>query len=337
MAHEFETGFFYREPAWHGLGNVLTERPKTWDEARQAGGFAWDPILVPSFGYRGVHVPTGKTVWEPGPDVDGEITRSPDYLRCIRSDTGLELSHPRDTWTLIDHAEMGEIVEAFLGMENVQYETGGVLEKGRAVWALIKLDEPIALPGDNSLTLPYFLLRNRHDGNGSCSVSHTPVRVVCANTWKVSEMTDEANGTVFSFRHNEKWRDRLEEAKQAIKGVRKQFTLYQEIAERLLDMTVTEKQQQMFVNDFIPTPTGATSDRQMRNIERTRAEVRNILASPTTAPVAHTAYGLVQAASEWDEHVRRSNTPESRFARSVVRTNESRQRAIRIAEYVAAA
>ncbi|WP_256789023.1 DUF932 domain-containing protein [Frankia sp. AvcI1] len=336
MAHEFETGFFYREPAWHGLGNVLAERPKTWAEAREAGGFTWDPKLVPSFGYSGIHIPTGRQVYEPGPDVVGDFTQSTAFQRCVRSDTGLELSHPRESWTLIDHTEMGEIVEAFLGLANVEYETGGVLEEGRAVWVLIKLNEPIALPGDNSLTLPYFLIRNRHDGQGSCSVSHTAVRVVCANTWKLSEMRDEANGTVFSFRHNDKWRDRLEEAKEAIKGVRKEFTTYQEIAQRLLGMTVTPRQQQMFVNEFIPNPTGATSDRQLENLAVARGQIRDILASPTTAPVAHTAYGLVQAASEWDEHVRRSKTPETRFARSVVKTNESRQRAIRIAELVTA-
>jgi hypothetical protein len=37
MAHQFETGFFVREPAWHKLGTVLQEYPGRDEAMRLAG------------------------------------------------------------------------------------------------------------------------------------------------------------------------------------------------------------------------------------------------------------------------------------------------------------
>jgi len=70
----------------------------------------------------------------------------------------------KDSYTVIDHREMGEIVEAVLTQPSVKWETAGVIGGGRAVWCLAFLDEPITLPGDDSLTLPYLAITNRHDG-----------------------------------------------------------------------------------------------------------------------------------------------------------------------------
>ena len=38
MGHYFDSGFFVREPAWHGLGAVLPDWPGTFEEARELSG-----------------------------------------------------------------------------------------------------------------------------------------------------------------------------------------------------------------------------------------------------------------------------------------------------------
>ena len=48
---------------------------------------------------------------------------------------------------------MGEIVEAVLAQPRVSWETAGSLDGGRAVWCLACLDEPITLPGDQSVEI----------------------------------------------------------------------------------------------------------------------------------------------------------------------------------------
>ena len=48
-------------------------------------------------------------------------------------DTGTVLSVNKDTYTVISHGEMGEIVEAVLAQPNIKWETAGSLDSGRAV------------------------------------------------------------------------------------------------------------------------------------------------------------------------------------------------------------
>ena len=121
---------------------------------------------------------------------------------------------------------MGEIVEAVLAQPNVKWETAGVLDGGRAVWCLALLDEPVALPGDDSPTLPYLAITNRHDGTAACALRATAVRIVCANTFRAAELEGERTGATFSFIHKSSWRNRIEEARQAVTGARAEMRRY---------------------------------------------------------------------------------------------------------------
>ena len=169
--------FSVREMPWHREGLVLDEYPTDWPAARKLAGLEWDPIGLDVYTLAGT-------------DGDGrEIYQViPGFKQVVRSDTDAALSIQSDTYTIIDPTEMGGILAAV--MEKVggalRFETAGSLDGGRKVWALISLDEPIQVPGDSSLTLPYFAFANAHDGTGACALWATSVRVVCANTCGVN-------------------------------------------------------------------------------------------------------------------------------------------------------
>jgi phage/plasmid-like protein (TIGR03299 family) len=229
-----------------------------------------------------------------------------------RSDTGTVLSVNRDTYTVIDHGEMGEIVEAVLAQPNVKWETAGVLDEGRSVWCLALLDEPVALPGDDSPTLPYLAITNRHDGTAACALRATAVRIVCANTFRAAELEGERTGATFSFIHRSSWRSRIEEARRAVTGARTEIRRYTELANELLAIPVTPRQRELFVTEFIPMPPqGLVTDRVARNVEEARQALRLIFESKTTEQVAGTGYGLVQAAGEYLDHVRKARAAQA--------------------------
>ncbi|MGW4805036.1 DUF932 domain-containing protein [Kitasatospora sp. NPDC004272] len=162
------------------------------------------------------------------------------------------------------------------------------------------LNEPIQLPGDDSLTLPFLAVTNRFGLAGGCTLRATAVRIVCGNTFRAAELEGERTGTAYSFIHKRNWREHLEEAREAIIGARREFKEYEELATELLGIHVTAKQRELFLREFIPMPPeGLVTDRVARNVDEARKAVRDILASPTTAPIAESAYGLVQAAGEY--------------------------------------
>lgn len=324
MPANIESMFSVRQMPWHREGTILADYPGSWADARTLAGLDWDPVTTPVYAVTGINA-DGTEHYQP---IDG-------WKSISRSDTGAVLSLNRDTYTVIDHGEMGEIIEAVLSQPNVKWETAGVLDSGRAVWCLALLDEPIALPGDDSPTLPYLAITNRHDGTGACALRATAVRIVCANTFRAAELEGERTGTTFSFVHKTRWRDRIEDARKAVTGARAEMQRYSDLARELLGIRVTPAQRELFITEFIPKPPdGLITDRVARNVDEARQALRLLFDSPTTAPVAHTAYGLVQASGEYLDHVRNARSWETRLSRTLIRPEPLKHKALSLAREI---
>jgi phage/plasmid-like protein (TIGR03299 family) len=319
MPADVESMFSVRQMPWHRQGRVLAEYPGSWQAARQFAGLDWDPTIEPVYGLDGVN-----------PDGSPHYAAVHGWTRVTRSDTGATLSVIPASYTVIDHGDMGEIVEAVITQPNVRWETAGVLTGGRAVWCLALLDEPITLPADaGTATYPYMAITNRHDRGGACTLRATAVRIVCANTFHAAELEGDRTGATFAFRHTRHWRDRIAEARQAITGVRHQMRSYERLAHELLGIPVTVPQRERFITSFIPAPPdGLVTEQVRRNIETSRASLRSLFDSTTTAGIADTAYGLLQAAGEYLDHVRAARSWETRLGRTLIRPEPLKTRAL---------
>jgi phage/plasmid-like protein (TIGR03299 family) len=327
MPANVESMFSVRQMPWHQEGIILGDYPGTWAEARVLAGLDWEPVTADVYAVAGIG-PDGTVVYGP---VEG-------WKAISRSDTGAVLSINKDSYTVIGHGEMGEIVEAVLAQPNVKWETAGVLDGGRSVWCLALLDEPVELPGDNSPTLPYLAITNRHDGTGACALRSTAVRIVCGNTFRAAELEGERTGATFSFIHKSSWRSRIEDARQAVTGARTEMRRYTELACELLGIQVTPRQRELFVTEFIPMPPqGLITDRVARNVEEARQALRLIFESKTTEQVAGTAYGLMQAAGEYLDHVRGARSWETRLNRTLIRPEPLKHRALSLIREVVSA
>jgi phage/plasmid-like protein (TIGR03299 family) len=324
MPANVESMFSVRQMPWHREGVLLQDYPGSWDEARRLAGLDWDPVATEVYAVTGIN-DDGSTRYEP-------ITG---WKSIARSDTGAILSLNRDTYTVIDHGEMGEIVEAVLAQPNVKWETAGVLDGGRSVWCLALLDEPITLPGDHSPTLPYLAITNRHDGTAACALRATAVRIVCANTFRAAELEGERTGATFSFIHKSSWRNRIEEARRAVTGAQTEMRRYADLARELLAVHVTPAQRELFITQFIPRPPdGLITDRVARNVDEARTALKLLFDSSTNQQIAGTAYGLVQAAGEYLDHVRTARSWETRLNRTLIRPEPLKHRALSLVREV---
>ncbi|MGD0686197.1 MAG: DUF932 domain-containing protein [Streptosporangiaceae bacterium] len=324
MPANIESMFSVRQMPWHREGTILADYPGDWATARKLAGLDWDPVTSEVYAVTGINA-DGTAHYEP---VTG-------WKSVIRSDTGAVLSLNRDTYTVIDHGEMGEIVEAVLAQPNVKWETAGVLDEGRSVWCLALLDEPVTLPGDDSATLPYLAITNRHDGTAACALRATAVRIVCANTFRAAELEGERTGATFSFIHKSSWRSRIEEARRAVTGAQAEMRRYSDLARELLAIPVTPAQRELFITEFIPKPPeGLITDRVARNVDEARKALRLLFDSATNEQIAGTAYGLVQAAGEYLDHVRTARSWETRLNRTLIRPEPLKHRALSLAREV---
>lgn len=326
MPAEFESGFFVREPAWHGQGTVLEDYPGNWADAAKAAGLDWEPVRDPVFTRDLIGIGAdGEPVYEYVEDTEHVMIR--------RSDTMARLDVRNASYETIPNGAMGEMVEAILGADSqVRYDTAGALYGGRRVWALAEIGDPVRIGADPSYTRKYLALLNSHDGSNALQAIATNVRIVCANTWHAADMDGARSGHNFKFHHTKNWRERLDDARDALAFGRKQS---EQIAAELAELTtirVTRAQTEVFVNEFVPMPPAQIiSDRVIRNIETARGAVRTILSSPTCEGIAGTAYGLVQAAGEYLDHVRTYKTASSYVNRTLLAPEPMKAKAIKLA------
>jgi hypothetical protein len=114
MPANVESMFSVRQMPWHREGTILEEYPGDWDTARTLAGLGWDPVTSDVYAVGGYNR-----------DLSLRYEPITGWKAITRSDTRAVLSINKDSYTVIDHAEMGEIVEAVLAQPNVKWETAG--------------------------------------------------------------------------------------------------------------------------------------------------------------------------------------------------------------------
>lgn len=262
------------------------------------------------------------------------------HQAIVRDDTWATLATPTDSFKLIQHSQMGELLDAYTeswrkaGAE-VKFETAGSVRGGAMVWALVWLDEPYTVQGDTSPTYPFAALLNAHDGSAACKLLPTQVRIVCWNTWKAAEAEGERTGNQLVLRHSGNVDARLEAAKASLGTMRDEAKAWELLANDLAGINVNDDVVRTFLDEFIPIPEGAT-ERTRNDRESRRSLFRGLLAeSPTCADLAPSAYQLVQAAGEYLDHLRPFRSQDTYLARTMFSNEPIKGGAVKLVRQLA--
>lgn len=357
MPDYFDKGFSVRKPMWHGKGLVLDAYPDSWAAARPLAGLDWEPTPEPVFTMRlltynqvaelnseaaaGSYVLVDEPKATDRPDRKYRVMIEAEGHQAItRSDTSEVLSVPTGAYSVINHADMGEIIEQVSEVDGaVKFETAGSCRGGRQVWALAYLDEPWQAPGDSSPSYPYLALLNSHDGSAACQLTFTTVRVVCWNTWQAAAAEGERNGTRYVFRHTGSVADKIAAAKEAIAQLRDETKATQALFTQLASTPVDDSQVKTFTELFLPSPRDVgeqCSDRVHGNVTSARASFSKLYTeSLTMEGIRGSAYGLLQASTEYLDHVRVHRTSDTLMGRTLLKPDAVKARALTLVHQVA--
>lgn len=306
--------FSVREAPWHGLGKVLTDYPARAVAMAEAG-LEW--TVEETAIYRKVER-EGTSDWTPAPT----FPKIGDWKALYRSDTNDILHVAKDSYAVVQNIVGFEIGEALLDADQaVLYETGGSIKGGAQCYLTLRVNEPVLIDGDDSPTFPYVVVTWTHDGSGAVQARATNVRVVCWNTLSASEAEAARTGRKFTFRHTKNVMSKIDDAKQALAGVRAEHGAFVEIANELARIDVSDETRERFVTTFVPMPEAdVISDRVRENILRARNQVRGLFTGQSI-PEAHrnTAYGLLLAGGEYLDHLRASRNSDTYLGRTLLR------------------
>lgn len=155
--------FVVKEPAWHGLGQVVQEA-LTAEEAIIQAGLDWNVVKTP------IHY-----------SVDGKQLTVDNKFAIIRNDNNKALGIVGKDYVPVQNREAFSFFDALVNEKEAIYHSAGALGVGERVWVLAKLPTDIVI-GKDDLVKNYALITNAHDASGVLMALMTPTRVVCNNT-----------------------------------------------------------------------------------------------------------------------------------------------------------
>ncbi len=279
MPAEVETMMYYGQVPWHGLGTRV-EDVLTWREAIVAAGLDWTVRLEPVYRRR------GETFAE---------SRLAHFT--VREQDGTVLGVVGPGYQVVQNAEAFQFLDDVVDDSRPKYETAGSLRGGRKVWALARLPREIRIGGIDEV-IPYLLLVNAHDGSHSLMVAVTPVRVVCMNTLNAA-----LRGTrrMWKTAHYGDIRGRVQAARETLGLAFEYLDAFEEVAERLCGVTLTDAELRAFARAVFPDP--KDKPEATRTTENRREElVRIAQAAPDLTPFRGTAWAALNAATAMNDH-----------------------------------
>ena len=272
MAYVNENGDSRNVP-WHGLGTPC-DHAMSSEEALELAGLNW--TVRPEPVYANGLVLTG-------------------YKANIRDTDGAFLGMVGDRYQIVQNKDAFDFTDALIG-EGCTYETAGSLEDGKRVFLLARMPKELIL-GDE--VVPYLAFTNGFNGYYSIKACCTPVRVVCSNTLNLA--LSKAQRT-WSTKHVGNLQSKLEEARETLNLAKAYMTNLAETADILANTKVSEEEVRDVLNEIYPTKTEDT-DRRKQNIEDMKDQFMVCYFAPDILKFKNTAWGAVQAASDFTTHV----------------------------------
>lgn len=295
MAHQVETfgdkaAFASaRKDAWHKLGTVTRDCMTAEEVMRIAHLGGWNVRKIAIQGTE--FTPDGVNIINASDRYmtvrTSPFTGATEYLGVVGND-----------YTPVQNEQACELLDLLTDESGAHFETAGSLNDGRRVFTTMKLPNTMRVGGVDKIDL-YLAASNGHDGTAAMRVDVTPVRVVCANTQRAAFQRSRGH---YSFRHTSGAKNRIEEARQALRLTWRYCETFQAEADRMINETLTNAEFDRIVADLWPLPsnpgTRAKNNRQQRHYA-----LRYLFeAADTQSEIRGTRWAGYQAITEYLDH-----------------------------------
>ncbi|RQT30507.1 DUF932 domain-containing protein [Burkholderia contaminans] len=296
--HLVQTMAYVDQEPWHGLGNKLAPKQPLEVWAR-AAGMNWSieeaEVRFVAAGNRSL----------------GSIHAFPEQKVLYRSDTQAPLSVVSARYQVVQPAEILEFYRDLTEVSGFQLETAGVLKEGRKLWALAKTGQSATLKGKDQVN-GYLLLATACDGTLATTAQFCSVRVVCNNTLQIA-LGDSAGAIKVPHRSQFDAQAVKRQLGIAVSSWDAFMVRMKALSERKVSDAVADK----FLRRVLTYSTTTTADRDATAVnERAIRAVAQLYAGrgkgADMASASGTAWGLLNAVTEFVDHHRRARSDDNR-------------------------
>jgi phage/plasmid-like protein (TIGR03299 family) len=298
MAHLVEQMAYVGAEPWHGLGNRLPPKQSLEIWAQNAG-MDWQIQESP---VRFMSDTIGTL---------GTIHSFPEQKVLYRSDNKEALSVVSQRYQVVQPQAVLEFYRDLTEISGFELETAGVLKGGRKFWALARTGQSTALKGNDQVN-GYLLLATSCDGTLATTATPTTVRVVCNNT-----LTIAVNGASQAIKVPHSTRFDAQAVKQQLGIAVAQWDGFMYRMRTLAERKVkSHEAMNYFLRVLCDVQPGAVEVAGLVN-ERALKKVQSLYdgqgRGAELEAAKGTAWGLLNAVTEYVDHERRARSTENRM------------------------
>lgn len=303
MAHQLDTlsratvSYASTRREWHGLGQLMPIGA-TVEEWQKAANMDYK-IQRARIRYATSHLQVNTLA--------SDLHAVDDKVVLFRNDTGAALSVVSDSYKVVQPAEVLELFREWAAAGGVTIESAGVLFGGKRYFATAKLSETMCLDGTQDKLVLYALFSTSADGSLASEVRLVTVRVVCNNTLRLALNT----GAAYRVTHRSVFS--IETAKSVIEAANSEFSSFMDTARALAKIKVNADRAEDLTLKLVM--------KSSEEVARESAAFTKIMAlfngeaKGSNFETAHeTAWGWLNAVTEYADHHVRARTDENRQA-----------------------
>ena len=293
MAHEISSIAYTGATPWHGLGNHLSEHQPLQIWLKEAG-MDWtieQSDVLFNVDSSALHI---------RPYADSKV--------LFRSDSLAPLSVVSNRYQVVQPHEVLNFYKDLVSVGGFELETAGVLKGGKKLWALAKTGQEAKIKGNDRIKA-YLLLATSCDGTLCTTAQFTSVRVVCNNTLQMA--TRDSTGAV-KVPHSTKFDPA--QVKEALGIGFSNWDVFMKNLKQLSQRTVSLEEADGFIRTVLNEPE-FTDDNSLGS--KVYQKVSNLYLGEgmgsDLSSASGTAWGLVNAMTEYVDHHRRARSQDNRL------------------------
>ena len=240
-----------------------------------------------------------------------EVVSIPNRFVTVRHEDGHHYDVVSDKFEIVQNRDAFDFVN-YMG-EDLQFEKAGETSGGM-VYIIAKLPE-VDILGD--AFTPHVIFRNGFSGKVKITAAICPLRMVCQNQFNFA--FKEANNSI-TVRHVQNAEAKLEEARETLRMSADYMAKLNEVAEGFATMKLSSDQTERVVNLLFPKPEADMNAFKRNSMEKARNRFLAACNSDDNSNFRGTAWGLVNAYTDYVTHKEPSGRKDTRFEGKFITT-----------------
>jgi phage/plasmid-like protein (TIGR03299 family) len=268
-----------REATWTKVGTDVSQKTSV-DEILKAAHLDYTVIKEPVYLHDGILVPS--------------------RIATLKKETREPIGLVSERYEIYQNADAFKFLEE---IPDIEFVRAGETYNGM-VYIIGKLPSLTIL---NDTFTPYVIFQTSHNGWFSLRATICPLRIVCQNQFSMSFKNME---NTISIRHSARIDSCIAEAQQLLKDTALYMQGFTNTAEELALLKITDNDRNKIIDAFFES-TKAITDRQKAALDERKTGFNLCYKDDDNANFVGTAWGLVNALTDYETHRPRKQTDRS--------------------------